>query len=102
MLNSLLPVPHSLLRLLPPKRLPKNKKDYNIKAARMRKFNMYRNPSIVIPQLRTYLRDRSGFSGENLKRHILAMSQGVEILNDGPFSTTLDTLLYNDPQFQVF
>jgi hypothetical protein len=30
------------------------------------------------------------------------MSQGVEILNDGPFSTTLDTLLYNDPQFQVF
>jgi len=57
---------------------------------------MYRNH-----RLRTYPQDRGGLSGEDLERHILAMSQGVDILKDGPISIPLDPLLYDDPQFEA-
>jgi hypothetical protein len=37
-----------------------------------------------------------------LKRHILAMSQGVDILKTAPSAPSPDSPLFNDPQFQGF
>ena len=38
--------------------------------------------------------------GENLKRHILAMGQGVDILKTAPSGPLSNPLLFDDPQFQ--
>ena len=51
---------------------------------------------------RRYSYDRSGLSGENLKRHILAMSQGVDISKKAPSAPPRISFLSNDLQFQVF
>jgi len=49
-----------------------------------------------------YPPDRSGLTGKNLKRHVLAMSQGVDTLKTTPSAPSSDSLLSNDPQFQDF
>jgi hypothetical protein len=51
---------------------------------------------------RPYPQDRGGLSGENLKRHILAMSKGVDILKTAPSAPPPDSPLSNAPQFQGF
>ena len=54
-----------------------------------------------------YSQDRSGLTGKNLsirpdhgKRHVLAMSQGVDTLKTTPSGPYSDSLLSNDPQFE--
>lgn len=51
---------------------------------------------------RSYSRDRDGLSGENMKRHILAMSQGIDIPKEVSSAPFFDSLLSDDPQFEVF
>ncbi len=51
---------------------------------------------------RSYPQDRGGLSGENLKRHILTLSQGVDILKTAPSALSPDSPLSHDPQFQGF
>ena len=56
-----------------------------------------------MPQLWSEIlsRDRGGLSGENLKRHIWAMRQGVDILKMVPSELAADYPLSNDPLFKV-
>jgi hypothetical protein len=51
---------------------------------------------------RSYPQVRGGLSEDNLKRHILAVSQGVDILKMTPSAPPPDSPLSNDPQFQTF
>jgi hypothetical protein len=51
---------------------------------------------------RPYPQDWVGLSGENLKRYILVISQGVDILKTAPSAPPPDSPPSNDPQFEGF
>jgi hypothetical protein len=45
--------------------------------------------------------DRDGLPGENLKRHIWAMSLSADTLKSAPSAPPADSLFSNDPHFKV-
>jgi hypothetical protein len=50
---------------------------------------------------KSYFQDRSGLFGENLKRHILAISQGANALKTTPSALLADSPHSTDPHFKV-